>query len=74
MHRRHPAESEENPSMKKGNLDAFFEEKGLTENIHLEGRYADCRDGGIGRAHHDGFRRNHSWTKPDRNANHRAVP
>jgi len=32
MHRRHPAESEENPSMKKGNLDAFFEEKGLTEN------------------------------------------
>jgi len=32
MHRRHPAESEENPSMKKENLDAFFEEKGLTEN------------------------------------------
>jgi len=34
MHRRHPAESEENPSMKKGNLDAFFEEKGLTENTN----------------------------------------
>ena len=35
-----PAESKENPLLKKGNFDAFFKEKYLTKNI--QGRWMDA--------------------------------
>ena len=44
-----PAETRENPLLKKGNSDAFFKEKYLTKNKLGDDRYGR---GGKGQRHH----------------------
>lgn len=40
-----PAESKENPLLKKGNSDAFFKEKYLTKNISTSHGVNQCKQG-----------------------------